>query len=225
MLVVVQTDQASADQVRQPTAHRRIHQRTPEHVAGDGVAEHLDAARHAPQNDRERHQADHGTQQPQAQAQGVGGKTVEVFGNPLVRVIGITALLQSVIVLVIEPTGKMLLRQPGPPANGEHLREVQAIDGAEDRHRRDAAEIQDQLPEGRAVLLLQGVVEILVPTVDPHRDRHAEQRECDDGDQQRPGLALLLTAPVRRGHLPDTAEKLPAHRVIDRGIFSVLIHG
>ncbi|MNF90463.1 hypothetical protein D3C84_730280 [compost metagenome] len=104
LLPVVQADQATTDQMRQPATHHGVNQHAPEHVAGNGHTEHFDAARHAPQDDRERHQTDDIAQQANAQAQGVGGEVVEVFGNPLVRVIGVAALLQLVVILVGEPT-------------------------------------------------------------------------------------------------------------------------
>ncbi|MCY1178220.1 hypothetical protein D9M73_185600 [compost metagenome] len=119
----------------------------------------------------------------------------------------------------------MLFGEPCPPADRQHLRQVQPIHRADDRHRSNPAEIQDQPPECLLVLLLQRVVEILVPGVEPHRDPYADQRQRNHGDQQSPGFDLLFTAPVRRDHRPHFAKKLPAHSVVDRGILSVLIHG
>ncbi|MNE07149.1 hypothetical protein D3C80_997560 [compost metagenome] len=225
LLLIVQADQATTDQMRQPAADHRVNQHAPEHVAGNGDAEYFNTARHAPQDDRERHQADDIAQQPDTQLKGVGGEVVEVFGNPLVRVIGVTALLQLVVVFVRQPTAEMLFGEPRPPADRQHLRQVEPIHRADDRHRRNRTEIQDQLPERCLVLLLQGVVEVLVPGVEPHRDPHADQRQRNHRDQQCPGLDLLFTAPVRRDHRPHFAKKLPAHSVVDRGILSVLIHG
>ncbi|MNG09188.1 hypothetical protein D3C84_925970 [compost metagenome] len=77
----------------------------------------------------------------------------------------------------------MLFREPGTPANGQHLRQIEPVNGTDDRHRRNPAEIQNQLPERGFVLLLQSVVEVLVPGVEPHREPHADQRQRDHRDQ------------------------------------------
>ncbi|RMP88504.1 hypothetical protein ALQ16_200701 [Pseudomonas syringae pv. actinidiae] len=118
-LLVVQRDQTLADPVRQQAADDGVKHGRPEHVARDRDTEQFDAARHAPENDRERNQADDRAHQAKPQAQGAGGELIEVFGQTLVRVIGVTALLQMVVILVIEPAGEMLLGQPAAPADGQ----------------------------------------------------------------------------------------------------------
>ncbi|MNQ91403.1 hypothetical protein D3C85_1067840 [compost metagenome] len=208
----------------QPAADPGIHQRAPEHIAGNGHAKDFKAARNAPENDRERHQADDVGQQPEPQGQGVAGEAVEVFTQALVGVIGVAALLQLIKILVLQPAREVLLGQPAPPADGQHLGQVQAVHRREDRDGGNAAEIQHQVGKGGQVLVLQGIVEVAVPAVDGHRNADIEQRQGDDHDQQQPGLAPLFAAPVGRDQPPDPAPELAADLIVDRRVFSVQFH-
>ena len=210
--------------MRQPTADQGIQQRTPKHVAGNGDAEDVDAARHAPQNNRERDQADHVADQAQAEGERAVGEGVEVFADALVRVVGVTALLQLVVVFVSEPARKVLLGQPAPPANGQHLRQVKPVHRAHDTGGGNQPEVADQVPESRAVFVFQCVIEVFVPMVDPYRYADADQRQGNHRDQQQPGPGALLTAPVRRYQPPDARNKISTHSIIYDRRLSVLIH-
>ncbi|MCY1418946.1 hypothetical protein D9M71_345200 [compost metagenome] len=208
----------------QPTADQRIEQRRPEHITGDIDAEDLDAAGHAPENHREGHQADHITDQAETEAQRGIGEIVEVFGQALVGVVGVPALLQAVVVLLAEPGGEMPFRQPAAPADSQHLGQVQAVYGGQDEYRGNSAEHEHQMDKAVQILVLQGVVEVPVPAVEPDLQPHPHQRQGDDDDQQQPGHAFFLAAPVGDGQLPDTGEEAAANGIVRSTVFGAFGH-
>ena len=63
----------------------------------------------------------------------MGNKQVNVFGDALVGIVGFTRLeLHPIISTIGQPSAKVSLGKPAPPADFEHLVKVKLIDGEDD---------------------------------------------------------------------------------------------
>ena len=89
---------------------------------------------------------------------------MHVFGDALVGVVGLTRHeLHPIVGAVGQPRAEVALGQPAPPADLEHLVEIELVHGEDDEdgdQPRDAEELREK---GRLVLLLQGAEEGVVP--------------------------------------------------------------
>ena len=59
-----------------------------------------------------------------------------------------------------------MIRQPGPPVDLHHLSEVDGVDGNDDMQHGQGRELTDQRPERINLILLQGIIELIIPAVD-----------------------------------------------------------
>ena len=63
----------------------------------------------------------------------MGNKQVNVFGDALVGIVGVTRIeLHPIISAIGQPSAKVSLGKPAPPADLEHLIKVKLVDGEED---------------------------------------------------------------------------------------------
>ena len=63
----------------------------------------------------------------------MGNKQVNVFGDALIGIVGLTRLeLHSIISAIGQPSAEVSLGKPAPPADVEHLVKVKLVDGDED---------------------------------------------------------------------------------------------
>src|SRR5262249_26091007 len=107
-----------------------------------------------------------------------------------------------------EPVARVLAREPASPAYVQHLPEI----GPKDRNKyvnaRKHAEAQHQAQELVELLVLQGVVEKIVPLVDLDVEIDEPEHHSDDEGEQPSRLPALLRAPIGYGELPHVAEEL-----------------
>ena len=102
--------------------------------------------------------------------------------------------LHAVVVGVVQPFAEIARGHPAPPADLEPLVEIELIDGKRDGAGRQHAEDADLADEAVPVLVLQRIVEAVVPLV--HQDVDADQRELDGdhgGEQDAAGPFVLGT--------------------------------
>jgi hypothetical protein len=164
LLLEVEGDERSADQMRQHAAAERIHDRGPHHVAGnrdvvpsDGEGERTGDR---PQDADERHECHDRGQQSKRQRERVRGDETQIFGDALVGVVRPEVLeLQAVVHLLVHPRPDVAVRQPHAPAHLEHLAEVEPVDRGDDEEGGEDGEPYEQRRELRIVPLLQRVVE------------------------------------------------------------------
>ncbi|EWS64068.1 hypothetical protein Y695_02692 [Hydrogenophaga sp. T4] len=205
--------------MRDHAARRRVEHRHPDHEAGDGVGVAVvrkrEAARERPQDADETRQRDHRVEQAHGEAHGVGGELVDVFGNPLVRVVGNRVLglreaseLQVVEGLVGEPAVEVVRRHPGAPFQLQQLGEVEAVDRDDDEAEREVGEAPELAPEHGGVLVLQRVVEHAVPLVDEYQHVDRAQVERHDGRQQTPRFPFLFQLEIGQGERADLGGEL-----------------
>ncbi len=213
LAVEIQFHQRLADPVRQAGADSGIDDGEPDHVAGNLVFRAAkrdgEIARQAPQDAEEGDQRDHGIHQAERQAERIGREQPQILGDALVRVVGIQAQhLHVVIALVAQPVAQPVFGQPLAPADLQHLLQVVAIDRDDDEGGGNGAEGEQQGLEGIEILLLQRVVEVVVPGIEPHAQAHAGQVQHDDrrqqADRDRPFAAI---GEIGAGQKPEGAEE------------------
>src|SRR4029078_11026562 len=97
---------------------------------------------------------------------------------------------------VPEPAAEIFGGEPAPPPDLEPLLKVELIDGADDEGRGKHAE-HAELPDERVpVLVLQRVVERLVPGVEADVQPDLEQLQRDDRDEQDAAGPAVLRAEI-----------------------------
>jgi hypothetical protein len=191
--------------VGEPGTGDRVDQRDPNHIARNAEAGDLERARQRPQDGDERHQRDYRRQEPERKRERVLDEQAQVFRDALVGIVGaLVEERQAVMRLVLHPVGEEALGQPGAPLDLQHLLEVQAIDARDDVQHRDQGELAELPEELALVLVLQRVVEIVVPGVELHLDPHQHQGQTDHHGEQRQALAAFAGHPVRLRQCPES---------------------
>ena len=212
--VEVQPDERAAEPVGQPGAADRVQNGHPDHVAGngDGVPAHRNGERSGqpPEDRHEGHQRDDRAQAPGEQPEGVGREQVHVFRDALVRVIGLARHeLHPVVGAIGQPGAEVAVGQPAPPADLEHLVEIDLVHGKEDEDADQPRDAEQLAAKGHEVLVLEGAVEGVVPLIQENGEVDHAEREEHDGEQEPPGRPPVLREPVRADHGPG-AGKRPA---------------
>ena len=109
----------------------------------------------------------------------------DVVGDALVGVIGCVALkLHAIVHRLRQPFDEISARHPAPPADLEPLVEIELIDGEQDEGGGENAEIAELVDEGVPVVLLERVVEDVVPGVEQDAETDQRQFDRDDGREQ-----------------------------------------
>jgi len=205
LLVEVEADERPADDVGEPGAGDRVDHRDPHHIARNAEARDLERARQRPQDGDERHQRHDRRQKPERKGERVLDEQAQIFRDALVGIVGaLVEKRQAVMRLVPHPVDQEALGQPGAPLDLQHLLEVQAVDGRDDVQHRDQRELAELPEELGLVLVLQRVVEIVVPGVELHLDPHQRERQPDHHGEQREALAAFAGHPVRLRQCPES---------------------
>ena len=119
--------------------------------------------------------------------EGAGDQQAHILGDALVGVVGLTRHeLHPVIGAVGQPGAEVALGEPAPPADLQHLVEVELVDGHDDVQAREPGEADDLVDEDRVILVLQRVVEGVVPLVQEDIDVDDPEIERDDDEEQSP---------------------------------------
>ena len=212
LLPEIQPDQDAANIVRHHAADRAVGDRDPHHIPRQrpflpSQAE-AEAARQCPQDANERHQRHHRVQQPHGNAERAAGEACNVFLDPLVRVVryrGTPALprqFQMVVAIVPQPLVQVVARHPGTPAQVQQLRDVELVHRQDDGDHRQPAEAGHLAPEHLDILVLQGVVEHVVPLVEQHA--HVDRAQVQRHDHRQHGTRppFFLGMEIRPGQSP-----------------------
>ena len=217
LLPEVQPDQRTADVMRNDAAHGAVGNRRPHHVARQRIAAapqgEAEAARQRPQDADEGHQRHHRVQQAHADAQRAAGEACNVFLDTLVRVVGhrrtpaLPRQLQMVEAVVPQPLVQVGARHPGAPAQVQQLRDVELVHRKDDGNHRQPGEAHHLLPEHGHVLVLQRVVEHVVPLVEQHRHVHAAQVERHNYEQHQARTPAFFRVEIRPCQPPGVLQK------------------
>jgi len=209
LLEEVEANERSADQMREHRAHAGIHHGRPEHGSGNGDVKQVDIAGEAPQDDGEGDEAHHRFKQPEGQGQGLLDEPVDILADTLVRVVGETLLeAQAVVGLVGQPAVHIFGGQPAPPADLQHLAQVDLIDGDDNIDDGQDGEPAKEPEKSLKVFILEGIVKEVVPLVE--QDVYVDDAEAhaDDDGQQQAGFEAFLGFPVRFGESPQVAKEV-----------------
>ena len=158
--------------MRKNRSHDGIDQCRPQQITRDIVfeTEHVERGgrRQIPQNDGKRAQRDNRIQQVQSDRKNSGvDKLPDVFRNALVGIVGgVPKQLHAVVVGPGKPPVEIGLRQPTPPPDLQPLIEVKLIDRKKDKSGGQDAEIAKLIDKGVPILVLQRVVEGVVPGIE-----------------------------------------------------------
>src|SRR6188768_4412376 len=131
--------------------------------------------RQIPENDGERCERDGGIQQTQSDwkyadpGRSRVDELLDVFGDALIGVIGrISEQLHPVVIGTGEPFLEIGPRQPAAPADLKPLIEIELIDREKNISRCEDAEVSELIDERVPVLVLQSIIEIVVPRIEQH---------------------------------------------------------
>jgi len=147
-----------------------------------------------------------------------GDEQPNVVGDALVGVVALASReLHPVVGAIGQPRAKVPLGEPSPPADQEHLVEVELVDGHDDVRDREPREANDLPDEDRVVLFLQRVVEGVVPAVEEDVEVDHAQRERDHDDEQPQRGPAILGGPVGARDTPAIAHQStkPTHATIE----------
>ena len=197
LLIEVESDEFAADEVDADRAEHRVEQREPEHVAVDdelmAADRHGEGTRKIPEHDAESAERRNLLEDADEQLQRQRDELVDVLADSLVRVIRIAAQdLQAVVDLVLHPAVEIAVRHPGPPFDLEHLAQVDRVDREDDVEEGQPRELTNEWPERLRLILLQGIVEDVVPAVEADEQVDRREVQADDEGQEPPRLPLLF---------------------------------
>ena len=203
---------SAADEMREARADDRVDEREPEHVAIDdellATDRHREDTGELPEHDAERAECRELFQESHEQLQRQRDELVDILADTLVRVIRVALeYLQAVVVLVRHPFAQVPVCHPDTPFDLQHLTQVDGVDGDEDIEEGQPRELADERPETVVGILLQRVVEHVVPVVDAHEQVDGGEIEQDDDAEQAACLPLLLGVPVPLEQVPECMEK------------------
>ena len=113
--------------------------------------------------------------------------------------------------MIVEPFGEVMIGQPTPPANLQHLPEIRLVHGKDDVRDRQHAEIHELVREQTNVEVLERVVEPIVPIREQHI--HIYEREIHrDDDREQPACGpTLVRDPVGPNERGQGAKELQRH--------------
>ena len=212
LLVEAQPDQGASDPVGEPGADDGVDESRPHHVArhSDGGATQVDRerSRELPEDHHEGDQRHHRPHAADGEREGAGDEQANILRDALVGVVGLTRPeLHPVVGAVGQPRPEIPVGEPAPPADLEHLVEVELVDSDDHVGAREHREPDDLVNEDRVVLVLQRVVEGVVPLVEEDVDVDDPEIEHDDDEEQAQGRPAVLRPPVRTSNGPGIAKQ------------------
>ena len=175
LLLHVQAHERQAEPLRDPAAERGVGDRDPDHVAGQVDAarpeRERERARQAPQDADERDQRHARVQQAERQLQARADEAAGVLRDALVGVVDRLCLLlrEPVRRARLEPALQQVVRQPRAPAHQQPLLQVLPVHRGDDEARGEQREDAELVPEAGEVVVLQRVVEAVVPLAEAAR--------------------------------------------------------
>ena len=203
LLVEAKPDQRVADPSCQQSAGDRVDQRGEDHVTRDfdqdtPAERNRQRTGQRPQNCDERRESHKGTQKPKRQPQSYRREPVEIIGNSLIWIVGRRVVqLHPVISLVLQPVAQKTISQPAAPADVQYLPKVKRVDGNNDQQEGDDPENCELAPELRPVVLLQGIIEVVVPGIETDIESDGDQVQRYDSEQQPARRPFLVGIPIR----------------------------
>lgn len=132
LLVKVQPDQRTPDSIGKPSTREGVQETRPHKIARqpDGRTGNSESPRESPENCNERDRGHYGAHSADAEIQGTRDKLRHVLSNALVGVVSLTANeLHSIVSTVDQPPAQVVVGEPAPPANLEHLVEIGLVKG------------------------------------------------------------------------------------------------
>ena len=212
LLVEIELDQRTADEMGHPGAEDGVDQRRPHQIARDVVgvrADHQRAGRRQiPQDHDEGRERDDRAEQRDADVQRRVDEHADVFGDALVGVVGLIALEPHAVMRArAEPASDIAVGQPAPPPDLEPLLEIELIDGGDDERRGEHGEHAELVEERVPVLVLQCVVEGVVPGIEFHVQPDLEQLERDHRQQQDAAHPAVFAAEIRGGDMREVLRR------------------
>src|SRR5206468_12223025 len=105
--------------------------------------------------------------------------------------------LHAIVSAVGQPGTEIALGKPAPPADLEHLVEIELVDREHDEDS-DQPRDTDELPAKHCdVLVLQGAEEVVVPLIEEDIDVDHSEREGHHHEQEPPARPAVVREPVR----------------------------
>ena len=156
-----------------------------------------------PKDEGEGHRLHDIREQAERKVECLRRKEIEVLGYALVGIVGaVPGQLETIVGLVAEPFLQIDVGHPSAPANLQHLLQIGPVDQQKDVGAGEHGEQAELIEERGFVVILQRVVEIVAPGVEPDVDPYLREVHRQDGGEQAARQPPLLGEPVRAGDAP-----------------------
>ena len=211
LLVELEPDQRTADQVRDQRADAGIEQRRPDQIARErqigAEQRHRRGRRQPPQDIGEGEQRNEGIEQPGAELVRALHEQQHVVADAQMDVVDrIVDEADAVVAALRHPHRDIALGQEAPPADDEGLTEEVLRHADRDGAERDEAEDNQFGLEGFPVARLQRVEEARVPMDHRDGDEHVAELAGRDAGQQQACAPALLRTEVGKGEREERAQ-------------------
>ncbi len=107
-----------------------------------------------------------------------------------------------------QPPAQVALGKPASPAYLEHLVEVELVHGEDNEKTGEPGEANQLVKKDCVVLVLQGVIERVIPLIEKDIDIDGPEVERDDGEQKTPRCPAVLREPEWMSHRPSITKDL-----------------
>ena len=214
--------------VGNPGPNDRVGQRRPYevpiHVERGTAQSERQGFRQGPEDEDEAENGGHRPEKAGHERQSTGGEQVDIFRNTLIRVIGTAAgkHFHPVKHLVGCPPGKIFLRHPPPPPEGQSLLQVIGIHGKGNVTEGQGREPHETMVYRFLVIILEGTVELIEPVVQKQRHVHRRNRKDDDSEKIEKRTLPLTALPVFRSEPIQPLHRLPVPMSCGHGLPSCM---
>ncbi len=135
---------------------------------------------------------------------------LDVLRDALVGVVGLLGhQLHAVVRAVGQPRPQVPVGEPAPPADLQHLAQVELVDGQHDEGAYQPRHPEQLLAEHLRIFFLQRAEEIVVPAVQQHAQVDHPERQPHHGQEQAQAGPAILGDPVGPDHPPGVGQGSP----------------
>src|SRR5574344_829209 len=116
-----------------------------------------------------------------------------VLADTLIRVICAgTKHGHTIISFIFQPFINIAIGQPAPPVNNKYLLQIKGIYGQDNIQKCQPGKMNQLVDDNFFIIILQSVIECIIPLVQKHQHVHHAQGQSHDDAQEEICLALFL---------------------------------
>ena len=211
LLLEIERDERTADEVRDQRADRRIAERDPDQVTGNREidAEQRQGRRrgNAPEDVGKRSERDDAVEQRGAELERALDEEIDIVADTQVDVVdALIDELQAIVTALRHPEADVPRGDPLPPSDGQRLDEEVRRGAGGDGAAQDETKDQQFGTQHVPAPLLQRVEEAGIPVDGQNRDGNQAELRRDHAAQQQAGLPAFLRSEIGKRKLKKRAQ-------------------